>query len=203
MQSSQTKEARYQAIAFAVARRIQDKELLPGDKLRGRSVLAAAYQVSSETVRKALNLLAQANVVNVIERSGVYVKSVEAAEQYINDYMAKEAEQGLLLELENALRNHKKQLKNLENKIQKLIRSRKQAVFPFEYFAMTLSANSPFHQKTLQEANLQTQFGGLVIAVDTIEGFIQNPSPNTLLEAGMVLYILGDKTVQERSKKYE
>lgn len=203
MSEALTKEARYQAIAFAVANRIRNKELLPGDKLRGRSVLAAEYQVSSETVRKALNLLAKVGVVTMIERSGAYVASVEAADQYIKHYSAQYSEQAVVSKLEHRLKEHKKYLKLLEKDIQHVLQSRKRDVFPFQFFALTLTKESPWNEKPIASAKIYDAVGGTLLAVDSVDGFIQNPPQEMLLRAGMVLYILGDDTVQARSKPFE
>ena len=203
MNEMPAKEARYQAIAFAVANRIKNKELLPGDKLRGRSILAAEYQVSSETVRKALNLLAKVGVVDIVERSGVYVASVVAAEEYMKQYSTQYSEQSLISKLEFRLKEQKKMLKLLERDFQQVIQSRKRDIFPFQFFAISLTKDSLWDQKTIHEAAIFDTVGGTLLALDGAEGFIQNPPRDLLLKAGVVLYILGDDTVQRRAKAFE
>ena len=55
----------YESIAMDVAERIAAGEFAVGEKISGRTILSSQYNVSPETIRKAMGLLAQANVVAV------------------------------------------------------------------------------------------------------------------------------------------
>ena len=55
----------YYSIAVDLARRIVKREFTEGMKVSGRSLLASQYQVSPETIRKAIALLKDAGVVDV------------------------------------------------------------------------------------------------------------------------------------------
>lgn len=59
-------------------------ELREGEKLSGRSKLSPEYNVSPETVRRALRLLADMKVVEVKEQSGVYILSADNARRYLH-----------------------------------------------------------------------------------------------------------------------
>ena len=71
----------YMRIARSIAQRIADGELMEGEKLSGRSKLSSEYNVSPETIRKAVQVLQGRAVVIVREQSGVYVLSAEQARQ--------------------------------------------------------------------------------------------------------------------------
>ena len=71
----------YMRIARSIAKRIADGELMEGEKLSGRSKLSSEYNVSPETIRKAVQVLQDRAVVIVREQSGVYVLSAEQARQ--------------------------------------------------------------------------------------------------------------------------
>ena len=71
----------YMRIARSIAQRIADGELMEGEKLSGRSKLSSEYNVSPETIRKAVQVLQDRAVVIVREQSGVYVLSAEQARQ--------------------------------------------------------------------------------------------------------------------------
>jgi len=75
--------ARYITIAMDVAERIIHGDYREGQKISGRSTLAGLYNVSPETVRRALSLLQEAGVVKVIPGTGVFVDSVAAAREYL------------------------------------------------------------------------------------------------------------------------
>ena len=59
----------YMRIARSIAQRIADGELQEGEKLSGRSKLSSEYNVSPETIRKAVQVLQDRAVVNVREQS--------------------------------------------------------------------------------------------------------------------------------------
>ena len=69
----------YMRIARSIAQRIADGELQEGEKLSGRSKLSSEYNVSPETIRKAVQVLQDRAVVIVREQSGVYVLSAAQA----------------------------------------------------------------------------------------------------------------------------
>ena len=60
----------YTRIAISLAERIASGQLKEGDKISGRSKLSPEYNVSPETIRRALRLLADMKVVEVKEQSG-------------------------------------------------------------------------------------------------------------------------------------
>ncbi len=79
---------RYIKIAQDICGKILTGEYQEGDLLKGRSVLGAAYGVSPETVRKALNILEKAKVVSSKRGVGVYVESVLHAQEFANQWKA-------------------------------------------------------------------------------------------------------------------
>ncbi len=79
---------RYIKIAQDVCGKILTGEYQEGDLLKGRSVLGAAYGVSPETVRKALNILEKNKVVSSKRGVGVYVESVLHAQEFANQWKA-------------------------------------------------------------------------------------------------------------------
>ena len=72
----------YMRIAISVAERIAAGELREGEKISGRSKLSSEYEVSPETVRRAIQLLSDMRVVAVKEQSGVYVLSADNAKRH-------------------------------------------------------------------------------------------------------------------------
>ena len=74
----------YMRVAVSLAERIAAGELREGEKLSGRSKLSPEYNVSPETVRRALRLLTDMKVVEVKEQSGVYILSADNARRYLH-----------------------------------------------------------------------------------------------------------------------
>ncbi len=69
-----TRKPMYRQIADALRQHIQEGELKPGDALPTESTLQEAYGVSRVTVRQALKLLTEQNIIESIQGSGSYVK---------------------------------------------------------------------------------------------------------------------------------
>ncbi|MBU7006611.1 GntR family transcriptional regulator [Phosphitispora fastidiosa] len=75
--------ARYEIIAVDLAQAISEGIYSEGSSLRGRSLLAGKYQVSPETIRKAISLLEGCDIVRSIPSKGVIVNSREKAARYV------------------------------------------------------------------------------------------------------------------------
>ncbi|BAF59955.1 hypothetical protein PTH_1774 [Pelotomaculum thermopropionicum SI] len=91
--------ARYITIAMDLAERIAQGEYKEGQKISGRSTLAGLYNVSPETIRRALSLLQEAEVVKVVPGAGVFVNSVAAA----RDYLAESSQYKVIKEMQERL----------------------------------------------------------------------------------------------------
>jgi len=188
---------RYEIIAYEIAKRIDQKELNEGDKIRGRSMLASEYNVSSETIRKSMRLLSNIGVVEVKERSGIYVLSQSAASLYIEQFKAKQKDHRLVQKTVDLLNEAKHINAKLEEQVHTLINSSKQDIFPFEFFTVILRSEDNIIDKRIKETRFNEETNGLIIAVEENDVFSQNPSSNIILKAGMILYILGDQTIKD------
>ena len=82
------KLSRYEEIANSIAKRIADGDLREGERIHGRSTLAASYHVSPETIRRALHLLRDQTVVEVAHGSGIRVLSQANAQAYLTKSQA-------------------------------------------------------------------------------------------------------------------
>lgn len=195
-------DARYLAIAYQIAKRIVSGQLLEGRRLSGRTLLSSEYQVSSETIRKAIKVLETYGVVESIERSGIVIVSQKAAETYMSRYVSQKEDRRLIKDTEDAL----KELSLAESKAQhltrKLISVTRTGFFPFDFFTFDIQAHHPHVGQTLQEMDLKRHTGALVIGYEKSGLFYQNPEATLLIEADMTLYLLGDLTVQKKTEEY-
>lgn len=78
--------ARYITIAMDLAERVAHGDYIEGQKISGRSTLAGLYNVSPETIRRALSLLQESGVVRVVPGAGVFVNSVDATREYLAEF---------------------------------------------------------------------------------------------------------------------
>jgi DNA-binding GntR family transcriptional regulator len=82
--------AKYEKIALDIAYSIVNEEWKIGEMVKGRSTLSGKYSVSPETIRRALKLLEELQVVCVMEKKGILIKSKEAANTFIKEYQSKD-----------------------------------------------------------------------------------------------------------------
>ena len=92
----------YSQIALGIALRIAQGELQEKTKVYGRSVLASHYGVSPETIRRAMALLEDANVVEIRSKSGATILSAESAAKYVERFGA-----------HNDIRDYQRRLRSL------------------------------------------------------------------------------------------
>ena len=79
----------YIQIALSIAGRIAGGDFPEGAKISGRSKLSSEYNVSPETIRKAVRLLSDMRGVDVREQSGIYVLSADNAKRYLQQFEPK------------------------------------------------------------------------------------------------------------------
>lgn len=106
---SEEQVARYIKIAQDICGRILVGEYQEGMMLKGRSVLASFYNVSPETIRKAVNLLAKEKIVEIKRGVGIFVDSALHAQQFADKWKDKTLVQNKYSNLLNLL-EEKRQL---------------------------------------------------------------------------------------------
>ena len=75
----------YQKIAIDIASKIAAGKYKAGEKIYGRSMLAAHYAVSPETIRRAMFMLQDVGIVAIESGSGSTVLSAERASQLVTE----------------------------------------------------------------------------------------------------------------------
>lgn len=193
------KESRYQNIAYEIAKRVVAGRIEEGDKLRGRSVLAGEFEVSSETIRKAMRLLENLGVVEVVQRSGIYVISSKAAELYVEQHRKQSESHRLFSDTQELLKESAKVQKMLESHIKRLLETSKNEVFPFDFFTFKLQKTDEHLGKSLKDIQFWNETYGLVLALEADGDLYQAPNPKWPLEENMILYVLGDDDVKRRT----
>ena len=194
--------SRYEEIAYLIAKRIVSGNIKENDKLKGRSLISSEYNVSSETVRKAMQLLSNYNVVTVKERSGIYVLSNTHAKAYIKHFEHHRSNKNIVQEAAKLLEQSAKINQQLEKKFKQIVSTYEKDVFPFSYFTYEIPDASSFINKTIESLNFYDQTGGMIIATEYQNILTQIPLPETKLKAQMTLYILGDKAIKDKTLQF-
>jgi DNA-binding GntR family transcriptional regulator len=191
---------RYESIAYKIAQKIHEGIFIEDSKLRGRTLLSSEFNVSSETIRKALVLLSNYGIVLVKEQSGVFVLSRENAKTFLETYEQKQKFKHIGLEIEELL----KEQHQIQIEIQKKMKYLKQSneLFPFEYFTINLAPFKNIANQSIGSLDLYQKTGGLVIAYEINHKVHQIPDPNTLLDTHMVIYMMGNQSIKKRVLNY-
>ena len=202
MKTDEKNIARYEQIAYQLAKDIVSGNIKELEKLSGRSLLSSKYNVSSETIRKAVELLHAYHVVKVNDRSGVIVISSENASAYILNYKKKNSSKKQFEETLDLLEQSTKMNQDLHKKIKKIMQLTKSELFPFEYFVIKLSEQSNHIGETIASIDLYDKAQTMIVAYEKEKLFYQAPSPDTRLSALMKLYILGNDEIKRKVKKF-
>ena len=184
----------YMRIARAIAQRIADGELQEGEKLSGRSKLSSEYNVSPETIRKAVQVLQDRAVVHVREQSGVYVLSAEQARACLGS-----AEDGGLIGKKHQLRLLLEQQQTLSRKLQALCSSildemilPAQAAQSLPNYCVRIPEDWRGAGKSLGALQFWRATGATVVAIRRSEKEIVSPGPDTALQRGDLVIFVGD-----------
>ncbi|WP_438351106.1 TrkA C-terminal domain-containing protein [Paenibacillus sp. FA6] len=196
--------AGYRAIALDIAHRIVSGEFSIHAKISGRSLLASHYHVSPETIRKAVSLLKDENIVSVSQGKGIFVTSDQQAHDYItkNNYMKSvySLKQDLeLLLLEKKANDHKfeailKDIIGFSDRLQNL-----KAYHPVE-----IQVNPSSHAVGWSISNLQfwQKTGGTIVALRRGTQVTISPGPHVILQENDVIIVVGDGQVFQRTEEF-
>jgi len=199
---SRTDSPIYAQIALDVAVRIARGELKEGAKIMGRSTLASEYKVSPETIRRALSLLDEMAIVEVLPGSGVVIRSQEAAAQYVEKHHGART----VLDLRNDILRYIDQKAELERaivaNIDKIIdySERLRNLTPIYPLEFEVPDDSPLLGRMVQELKLWQCTGATLVAIRRSGRMIISPGPLATFEKGDVILAVGDPGMIERMR---
>ncbi|SFR05445.1 TrkA C-terminal domain-containing protein [Desulfoscipio geothermicus] len=184
--------ARYITIAVDIATRIVRGEYRIGQKIFGRSTLAGKYNVSPETIRRALTLLQERGIVDVMPGVGVVVKSDRAAREYLADYNQKK----VLLDIQERLTKLLREREQLNTEIDQLTNQLLDYTFKMagrlqKLEEISVPPDSPLLGKTLAEADFRARTGATILSIYRNGHEMVSPEAKTTLQAGDVLMVVG------------
>ncbi|KNF07079.1 putative regulatory protein [Gottschalkia purinilytica] len=197
--------SKYEKIALDIAYSIYNEELKEGEKVKGRSTLSGKYNVSPETIRRAIKLLSDMGVVEVSEKSGIYIKSKDKAGEYIKKYQSKNNVMTLKKNIEDLIKEKqdidKKIMDNLNLLIEYSIHLKSiGSICPFQ---IELKAGSHLIGKSISEVQFWQQTGATIIGVHRGEEVMLSPGPDVKFEEGdSVLFIGNNKDIVNKVNEY-
>ena len=184
----------YAQIALDIALRITKGELKENSIVYGRSIMASEYSVSPETIRRAMKLLEDMEIVDTKHNSGTVVLSAERAKLYV----AKFGEQNSIQSMQKQLTDFIAQQQVLNKKIvdvaSSIIRINKNfsKTNPFNNYEFIVPTSSGIIGHTLGELNFWQQTRATVIAIRRGNKTILSPGPYVLFEAEDTIIFVGE-----------
>jgi len=198
MDTTGSSMARYVNIAIDIASRILRGEYREGQKVFGRSTLAGKYNVSPETIRRALTLLQDTGIVNVSPGVGVVVRSKKAAEAFL----AQSGQRQILRDVQERLHFLLRERDRLNNEIEKLMNELLDYTFKMagrfqKIEEIKVTRFSPLVGKSLMEAEFRGKTGATVLAIYRNGEEIVSPRADTIIESDDILIMVVHPEMKE------
>ncbi len=193
-QETDNKTSKYEKIALDIAYSIVNDEWKMGDIIKGRSTLSGKYSVSPETIRRALKLLEELNVVEVIEKKGMLIKSKTAAVAYIKEYRSKDHVLSLRENIAKMIEEKRLIEDNMLDKLDKLIEEavllkNVGIIYPLEF---KIQEGSPLIGRSIGDIRFWEHTGATIIGINRTGELVLSPGPKLVFFEGDVVFYVGN-----------
>ena len=196
--------AQYLQIALDLAGRIANGELAEGSRIYGRSVMASEYNVSPETIRRALRLLADMKVVEVRPQSGAVVLSADNARRYIANFEEDADIHALRMQLKDLIVQSAEVNRRMGETVAALVKSQdtfSAAGQPLPNYEVPVPQGSPLTGKSIGALKFWQSTGGTIVAIRRGQTVILSPGPYAELYGGDVIILVGSPSAAEAAHR--
>lgn len=187
----------YTRIAISLAERIASGQLKEGDKLSGRSKLSPEYNVSPETIRWTLRLLADMKVVEVKEQSGVYVLSADNARRYLHNFADQTDIRGKQQQLKELLVRQEHLNRQMAALCRDILDETSQTPDALPNYYCRIPDDWPHSGTTVGALRFWQATGATIVAIRRGLSYIVSPGPYAELYAGDAVIFVGGVKARE------
>lgn len=187
----------YTRIAISLAERIASGQLKEGDKLSGRSKLSPEYNVSPETIRRTLRLLADMKVVEVKEQSGVYVLSADNARRYLHNFADQTDIRGKQQQLKELLVRQEHLNRQMAALCRDILDETSQTPDALPNYYCRIPDDWPHSGTTVGALRFWQATGATIVAIRRGLSYIVSPDPYAELYAGDAVIFVGGVKARE------
>ena len=186
------KQPRYVKIAHDICSKILSGEFQEGDTLKGRSMLASMYNVSPETIRKAIIILADEGILEVKQGVGIFIDSVVKAKAYADKWEAKSSVDEQYEKVNKLI----EQANNINTELQKALSDMKdnfkyQTNEAITFQKAVIPENCWLNNKTIGEVYFWNYTEATIVAVvDQNNNIMPSPGPDYPLRSGDTLILV-------------
>lgn len=190
----------YSQIALDIAFRIAREDLKENTKVLGRSVLAGEYNVSPETIRRALRLLVDMEIVRVLPNNGFVISSRDNAIKYIDRFNTGKNFKELKNELRLLLSERDDINKKIMDTIDKIfnVSERFKNISPLYTHEFEVPENSPLQGKTINETNFWQNTHATIVAIKRDGKMILSPGPYASFRPHDIIICTGEPEIAHR-----
>ena len=194
----------YQKIAIDIANRIIQGDFAIDEKLYGRSVLSSHYNVSPETVRKAILLLNEMDIVEVTKGSGIVVKSVDNCLKFVDKFKDIQSINSMKKSIINLMNQRSDIEKNLDEEINNLMdyTNRFNKSNPFMPFEIEIEGMCKVLGKTVSETNFWQSTRATIIGIRRNGELILSPGPYAVFQKGDIYILIGEEESYYKVKDF-
>ena len=199
MKAEQTAIPRYLKIAVDLSARIASGDIAEGERLKGRSVLSTEYNVSPETIRRAVSILSDKKVVRIALGSGIVISSKENAIRFLKSFKDDETAEELRVKLFRSIEKRDSmdaEITSTFNRIIELYKFRRSdLITPVE---IELPRGSHVIGRSIGELEVWHNTGATIIGIIQDKKITISPGPYYEFASGDRVLIVGDENVVKR-----
>lgn len=197
-------DPRYVEIAKDLAKKIEIETIKVDDVLKGRTLLSSEYNVSSETIRKAINILASEHIVRVKHGYGVIVISKENASKFLKKMQETSADNTLVEETNNLIKKRNELNEEISKNIALLVKKTSNtSVKDIEFHELTITDDCWVINQTIGDVYFYNYTEATIVAIKRGDKLIVSPGPDFTFIANDVLIVVGkDNLSYQRALTY-
>ncbi len=194
----------YLLIAKDIALKISKGIYKENDKIKGRTLLAGEYNVSPETIRKAINILANEKIVLVKQGVGIFVISSDTATKFLSKLGDEENRKKQISDLNDLIEQRNKLNEDIFNQLNKMLKSDKLiADLDLEFKEVIVDDDSWVINQTIGDVYFYNYTEATIVAIIRGNRLIASPGPDFTFIAQDKLIIVGkDKLSYDRVLTY-
>ncbi len=197
-------DPRYVEIAKDLAKKIEIETIKVDDVLKGRTLLSSEYNVSSETIRKAINILASEHIVRVKHGYGVIVISKENASKFLKKIQETSADNALVEETNDLIKKRNELNEEISKNIALLVKKTSNtSVKDIEFHELTITDDCWVINQTIGDVYFYNYTEATIVAIKRGDKLIVSPGPDFTFIANDVLIVVGkDNLSYQRALTY-
>ncbi|WP_243186730.1 TrkA C-terminal domain-containing protein [Clostridium intestinale] len=194
----------YKKIALDIASKIVKGEIQTDKKISGRSTLAGLYNVSPETIRRAIALLEGMEVVKANPGSGIQILSVTNAERFISSNQDRKYISSIredIVEIINTRNDLDRRLEENLNEIYDYL-ERFKSISPFLLIEIPIKNTCKFLERSVNDSRFWQNTGATIVAYRRNKEIIVSPGPNYTFIEGDIIVVIGKDDVFEKVNEF-